>query len=171
MSTLFQLTAEFQHLTSKLIESEGEISPEIEQHLSELERDILKKADSISFIKSRLKQESEFWQSKAETYQKLKRSCDRVSERLTDMVKTAMRKMEMWELKTKEERFVLSPMKQKLVVENETVIPREFFKEIVSFELDKGLLTDALRKGVEVPGAHLEDVIALRIYPRKGTEK
>lgn len=171
MPTLLELTAEYQFLASKLVESNGEVTPEIESYFEELKKDVLKKANSISYVKDRFKKESEFWKEKADQMSKIKRSCDLVQTRLTDLVKHAMRSMEMWELQTEIERFCLVPMKQKLVVDNEALIPRQFFKEIVSFELDKTLLEDTIRKGFEVPGAHLEDVVALRIYPRKADDE
>ena len=47
----------------------------------------------------------------------------------------------------------------KVILDNEGLIPMEYFKEVIVepiFSLQKKVVADAIKSGIEVPGAHLE---------------
>ena len=51
-----------------------------------------------------------------------------------------------------------------VTVDDESIIPRDYFKEIpASYQLDKMLVKQAIKDGFTVPGAHLSRGTSLRI--------
>lgn len=51
-----------------------------------------------------------------------------------------------------------------VTVDDESLIPRDYFKEIpATYQLDKNLVRQAIKDGFEVPGAHLSRGTSLRI--------
>jgi len=51
----------------------------------------------------------------------------------------------------------------KVVIDAETQVPWEFWRERVSRDIDKQLVKDALKAGTEVPGAHMESTTRVDI--------
>jgi hypothetical protein len=53
---------------------------------------------------------------------------------------------------------------ESVTVDDETLIPRDYFKEIpATFQLDKSLIKTSIKGGFNVPGAHLSRGTSLRI--------
>ena len=53
-------------------------------------------------------------------------------------------------------RLAIRKNPPKVVIDNEGALPWEFKREVVKTEVDKALIKDALKQGLSVPGAHLE---------------
>ena len=53
-------------------------------------------------------------------------------------------------------RLAIRKNPPRVVVDNEGALPWEFKREVVKTEVDKALIRDALKQGLSVPGAHLE---------------
>jgi hypothetical protein len=60
--------------------------------------------------------------------------------------------------------ITLAQNPEAVTVDDESLIPRDYFKEIpATFHLDKALLKQAIKDGYAVPGAHLSRGTSLRI--------
>ena len=67
------------------------------------------------------------------------------------------------EVRGNDQKFKVCNAAEKLVIDNEQEIPKEFFNEVITLKLDKDKLRNALKNG-PIDGAHLEKNRALRIY-------
>ena len=167
MTNLFELSTQFGFLISKIAEAGGELTPEIEDQLRELEFDILKKANSIVFIKERLEHDAEYWRVKSRMYSKIAIMLEKASERLKNNLKLAMNTTGVKDLIDGTSRIKLVDMAPKLVIENESEIPKLYMKQTVIIEPDLDMIRESLKLGASVPGCRLEQVQAIRVYPKK----
>lgn len=167
MSNLVDLTTQYSYLICKLAESGGEVTPEVESHLISLEQDIIKKADSIVYIKERLEHDAEYWRSKSRSYSKIAITLENAADRLKNRLKYAMQSRGISDLIDGTSRFKLVDMAPKLIVEDESLIPNLYMKQTVVIEPDFDMIKAALKQGASVPGCKLEPVQAIRVYPQK----
>lgn len=162
--TLPEIVAEAQRIIQALTESYGELSPELERSLDMNKMALAEKLDRYAFVDEKLQSEASFWKTKADVYRKIASGCENARERLRENIKRAMGELGKDEVKGVETRYVLVKMKDKLVLDQPEQLPPDFKMVIQSSVPDKEKIAFALKEGFEVPGAHLEPVVALRTY-------
>lgn len=168
--TLMVLVNEAMNLEKMMIESGGEITPEIEAALAVKEVSLPEKVDGYSYILDRMSDMEEHFKARAEFFKEAAKHCKAAHERLTYNIKYAMQEMGTNELQGHDVRFKLAPTQGTLAIQDEEMVPVEFKKEIITTEIDKKALKEALVKG-EVPGATLTPGFSLRTYANTATKK
>lgn len=142
----------------------GELSPELERALG-LNADLTaQKVDATEYVIKQLDALSDHFKERAAEFMAAAKARSNLSERIRDRVKQLMLTHEKAELAGEYVRFVLSPSIPALVIEDETQIPKEFIKTVVTEKIDNAAVKSALQTGTPVPGAHLTESFSLRSY-------
>lgn len=164
------LVNEASALEQMLIDSGGEITPEIENALVVKDQLLPEKIDNYSLIMERFEHLSEHYKSRAEMFIQIAKQCQNVQERLKENIKQAMLTLEVEEVQGFDIRFKLSKSKPKVVIFAEEVIPTEYKKEVTTIVVDKDKLREDLSIGL-VSGAKLEQSYSLRTYANTPKQK
>jgi hypothetical protein len=170
VQTLSDLVARSATITQKIIESGGELSPEIESDLSVVESDLALKVDAYSIVMDRLDREGEFFSEKAKQYQAIARAHTKAVERLRERIKAAMISMGKNELSGSDVRFKLTKTAQRLVL-SETELDPTYLLTVTTQVPDKERIKSDLLSGHSVRGAALDGGLALRTYINRGESK
>jgi Siphovirus Gp157 len=168
-NTLIQLVQSSQSIVEQLIESGGELSPELSLALSNLEVQLPAKLDSYAFILEKLEAEEDFWKQKAKAMQAVAKGCSNVRDRIKENLKLAALEMKADELVGNDFKFKFSNSKPKLIID-ESALDKAYTMQVVTTEIDKKRIEDDLKLGVPVVGAHLEETKAMRVYANKGAK-
>lgn len=160
--SLVGIVQEYNGLIGLIMEANGELTPELESALAINQEQLATKADGYDFIISKLETEEEYWKARADQYLRVAKVCANARQRMRDAIKGAMQVMGTTEVVGENATFKLVKSAPKLVL-NEREVPKEYFVETVVRELNKPKVKGALQDGIEVPGAKLEPVVALRI--------
>lgn len=161
--SLISLVHVVSSLEEKLIESNGEITEEIEKSLVIKDTSLPEKMDSYALVIDRMDSISKFYKDKAEFYLKLAKSANFVVDRCKHNIKESMILLGIDELEGFDVRFKLTPTSPTCVIEDESKIPETFLKKEI--KIDKKELVQVLKSGVLIEGARLEENKALRMYP------
>ena len=155
MTALFQLAAEHRALSDKL----HDLDLDDQTILDTLEgesTDLIEKGKNVAAVFRNL--ESDAKQIK-EAEQQLAERRKAYEKRAESLKIAGIHKIECpW--------FVVSLANnpEAVTVDDESIIPRDYFKEIpASYQLDKMLVKQAIKDGFTVPGAHLSRGTSLRI--------
>lgn len=167
--SLPQLVQTSQVLIQALLESNGEITPEIEAALIEVDVKLPQKIDNYQAVLDRLDMESEYWSARAESFAKMAKGCKSAKERLKDSLKFAMKALETDELIGNDCRFKLSNSKPKMIIDQIELEP-SYYMQVTTTEVDKKKIEEDLKLGVPVKGARLEEVKSIRSYLNKGSK-
>ena len=152
-----------------LVESGGEVTPELAQLLQEVEAGIASKVDGYSHLVEYAGAQAKLWSAKAERLQKIANGCNSFAEMLEHRIKEAMMLQGVTDLVGSEIRYKLQKTAAQLLLRDADVPPAyQVTKTTVT--LDKALIRAHLKQGIEVPGAALIDQVCLRKYPVKGVQ-
>jgi len=165
--SLLLLVEEMSCLTSKLVELGGELSPELEAILDQVQGQLETKTDSYAFFIEKLDLEAKFWKEKAEKYAAVSKSCSNLKERLNGSIKAAMIALGKDEIGGEEMRFKLSDSTPRLVID-EALLLGEYKTVLISETPNKEKIRELLKEGKEVTGAYLETGKTLRKYVNRG---
>lgn len=165
--TLLALVGVANFITQALVEAGGEITPELEGTMADLQLQVATKVDGYLAVMDRMEIEAEYWKSKADAYRKIAAAHTSVRERLKENIKRAMLAMGVTEVEGHETRFVLSATKPALVITDGAFIPEAYLDTVVEKVPNKIRIREALEHDQSVPGARLEGGHALRSYLRK----
>lgn len=163
MSALFELAAEFRALADKLNDSELD-QETIADTLDGASGDLEEKITSIAKYKKNIEAEADAIKAARSPMEERENKLRKKAESLAEYMKSNMEKAGI--LKVPSPWFVISIAQnpEAVTVDDETLIPRDYFKEIpASFVLDKNLLKSAIKDGFTVPGVRLTRGTSLRI--------
>lgn len=166
--SLIELASEAQVICKLILESGGELSPELEQKLDVNTTALLAKVDSYVFIEEHLEANAALWKRKADACKSIHDRYVKAQDRLRDRIKIGMQVLERDELKGKNYRYKLSKLKPKLVISDPVKLPIECKMVVSETVPDKEKIKSLLEDGIEVPGASLEPVYQLRDYENSG---
>ena len=165
-NSLVAIVREVATLETLLIESGGELTPEIEAMLTVKEVNLPEKVDGYEAIMDRLDSLEGMYKERAKMFSTAAKSLGMAQDALKERLKFAMKELGVTELMGNDIRFKLSASKPRLVIEDEKLVPKEYKQETVMIEVKKDLLTEDLKIG-SVPGARLEESVSLRKYVNK----
>lgn len=161
--SLVQIANEVTQLEVMLIESEGAITPEIEEALSVKEIELPEKVDNYSFVQARLDMAVAMYKEQAKKYAQAAKYLENAQERLEERLKFGMTTLGVSELNGNTVRYTLKPTAGSLVIDDEEAIPLAFKTEVSVTTIDKATLKTAL-KTEQIPGAHIEPGLTLRKF-------
>ena len=157
-TSLYQIASEVQSTLEEIVSLEGELTPEVEQKIKSLENILAEKTDNVVewvesqndlvlLAKNKIKDLSEF--------------ISRIENRLgkfDEYVNNCMASMGSQKIEGKLHSIVKRKPVQVVTVFDETLIPMEFVKiPEPKPAISKTEIGKALKAGIEVPGAKLEE--------------
>jgi len=161
--SLIAIANDVTRLEVMLIESNGELTPAIEEMLSVKETNLPEKVDGYANILDRLNQLEAYYKRQASVYTQAANTLANAQHGLKERLKIAMQTMEVSELEGFTTRFKLSTTAGSLVIEDPEMIPLKYKSEVVETVIDKAALKADLEKS-EVPGAKIEPGYSLRKF-------
>lgn len=161
--TLHSLVQQSQIIEAALIEAGGELTPEIEAILANLDITMAEKLDGYSFIMDRFETEAAFLRSRADTYSRAAKGLTTFQEKLKERIKLAMIALGKDEVSGNEMRFKLSNCAPKLVIENEAMLIDAYKTIVQTIVPDKEKIKEDLALGFPVAGAKLVNGKSLRV--------
>lgn len=166
-SSLLAIAQEANEITRLIIQSGGELSPELEARLDLNGAKLMAKVDAYVAIEDELAAQEALWKARAQAVAEMAKRFGSNRERLRERVKLAMAQLGTTEVQGEFHRYKLSVLKPKLVIVDEAALPKEFQIIITTHAPDKERILAALNEGFEVPGARLEPVTRLATYEAK----
>ena len=165
MSKALQLIVnEVAQLEQMLIESGGEITPEIENMLAVKDVQLPEKIDGYYSIIERFELIQDFYKQKADAMSRLAKAASQVSDRCKDNLKLAMQELNVDELKGQDYRFKLSPSNPSVIIPDESLLDQSYTITKTVTSIDKKRILEDLKLAVKVMGARLEENFSLRKY-------
>lgn len=161
--SLALLAEEKSNLERILEESGGELTPEIEAELSQLDLQTAAKLDGYYAFMERCKTIGGLWESRAQEMQKIAKAHYTVAERLKDGIQYAMSTMGVQEIVGNFKRAKLQPTKGRLVID-EKLLPEEYKLQVIATVPDKERIREKLEMFEEIPGAKIEGGQSVRFY-------
>lgn len=151
--TLYNITEDQRLINAMLEENGGELTPEIEEAMQITEENFLDKAEAYGATITEYDAQAEACDAEIKRLLSYKRTCQNVSRRMKERLSDAMRTFHRENVTAGTFRFSFRKSTA-VVVENEDMIPDEFFK--TERTLCKKELKDALKAGDIIVGAKLE---------------
>lgn len=160
---LVALVSEFAELDRLLIESGGELTPEIEQQFMINRDNMRSKVDRYKLYMDHLDARAVYFKDIADQALAAKRLFENHKSRLKENVKYAMSSMDTTELEGDDWRFKLSAPKDKISIDDK-LLPEDFKKTEIIKIPDREAVETALMLGEEIPGVTVEKSYQLRSY-------
>lgn len=165
-SNLYEIIQQTTNVIQAIMENGGELTPELEQALSNIQLQYAEKVDGYQFFIERVEKEKEYWQEKAEYYFKIAQSLDVLRSKLRNNIKQAMLILQQDVAKGNDTKFKLVNHKPKLIID-ETLLEPKWIMEVKTLVPDREKIRACLESGMEIRGARLEEVHQLRSYANK----
>lgn len=165
--SMAELTSYSVYLNQEIINNMGEITPEIEQALIDLDIKTKDKVDAYSYAMEKMELEAQYWKEKAEAAMRICKAFTTSRERMNTILKNRMLVDGNNELLGNSAKFKLVPLKPKMMID-EKFLEDKFYREEVLKKVDRSLIEDAIKQGEAVAGVTLEPVFALRQLNNKG---
>ncbi len=150
------------NIENMLVESQGEITSEIEAALAIKDINLPAKVDSYGFVMDRMASVADFYKQKAKFFERLAKAADSVVERCEDNLKASMQTLRVDEILGNDIRFKLQKSNPSVVINNEDLVDKIYKNEKITVSIDKKRIAEDLKIGVPVAGAHLEQGFSLR---------
>lgn len=165
--SLIQITNEFLELDRLLIESGGELNEEIENALALNQKDLQVKIDKYKLYMDHLKQRAEYFKDLETEARDARKVFENSSDKLKDRIKYMMTLLNVNEIDGETFIFKLIEGKDKLVINDQTAIPQDYFIPVTTMNLNKEKLLQDLQAGLKIDGVDIEVVKTLRTYLKK----
>lgn len=160
--TLKNLMSEWREVMAAIDDSQGELTPEIEQRLALLDVSIPEKIDAWGYVMERMKSEHEFWKDRRKQDHEIELKYERHLEFATVRLKGIMFEMGVTEMRGHDVKFQAVNSRAKLTIQDEGLIPAKYLTERLVYDIDKDTLRADIEAGIQIEGVRLEKVTALR---------
>lgn len=167
MSNLIEIINQSKRIEDLLVESNGELTPELEKELMIIDVQLPQKIDNYASVIDRMKLAGEYYKQKSDFYYKFSKSCDGVVKKLKENIKYALVNMGLEELLGSEIRFKLKNNKKSVFIKDEALIPEKYKYTEPVVKVDTALILADLEKGLDVPGAEILQSKSVMVYPNK----
>lgn len=156
MPKLYELSTELATINDELITAEGELSPDLEKRLDEINLAITEKSTGIRKWLAIIEGDDGMLEGEIRRLQKIKKTNENLHNRLKEYVKVNMELIGKKKIETPLGTFTISKSPNSMEIVAPDAIPDEF-KDIVPqhLEVNKTRIREALDEGYEVPGAKL----------------
>lgn len=167
--SLMSLVSYAQQVEAALAET-GEITPEIEALLAVVESELPTKVDSYHFAMDRFEATADLFKERAKKMSEAAKAFDALSAKLYENIKLAMLRLNSTEISGYNYRFKLQATNPAVIVEDKTLIPKEYrvIEQIETIDLKQ--IAEDLKLGVVVPGTSLKQGHSVRCYVNKGAK-
>lgn len=163
MTALFQLAAEHRALSDKLHDLELDDQTILDTLESE-STDLIEKGKNVAAVFRNLESDAKQIKEEEQRLAERRKAYEKRAESLKNYLKTNMEIAGIQKIECPWFVISIAQNPEAVTVDDESLIPRDYFKEIpVSYVLDKSLLKQAIKDGYTVPGARLIRGTNLRI--------
>jgi len=164
MSTLNQIRLDILNAEKLLIESNGEVTEELNQLLEINENNLALKVDSYKYVIDGLEDAIEFFKHKEDEAKRVRKSYEAFIDSMKERLKLTIQSLNTNEIVGNEYRFSLATGKPKVEIIDVEKLPASYVREKVTYEPDKIKIGEALQNGEIVDGARLVETNTLRTY-------
>jgi len=165
--TLIEINRASAGVVELLIESGGEITPEIEKLLSDLDVKTKNKIDGYHAMIEKMKSEASYYKENADTLYAVQKACEAVAKRLRFGIQNAMEMSGIQEISGENHRVVLTATPGSLEITDASLIPDEYKMQVTTSVIDNTKIREALDQMEEVPGARIKGGFSIRFYGAK----
>jgi hypothetical protein len=164
---LFQLTLEEMNFISMMEETGGEVTDEIMEDLAIRRENFQHKAEAYSKFILKLESEADIAASEIKRIQAIKKTKDNTATRLRETLRDALMVFGNENPKTGNKAYETALFKlslrksQSVEITNENEVPDEFWA--IKKEISKSTISQAIKDGLEVPGATMKENYGLQI--------
>lgn len=166
--TLPALIAQSLSITQAIIESGGELTPELELTFDQGKEALAVKVQAYALVMDQLEHQEGLLRKRASEYTAAARACGNAVENMKARLKYAMQQLGEKELIGGDTKFVLQRTQPKLIINQEELAP-EYLMQVTEVVPDKERIEQVLKEGFDVPGAKYEENFSL--VPRVNTKK
>lgn len=163
--SLVALVSMVSKLEQDLLENGGELSPESEAMLAEIDVRLPEKVENYQGIIERMDMVYEYYSAKAQYLKEIAESARGVKERCKKNLQYAMETMGFMEIQGTETRFKLMSTKA-VEIEDESKIPEAYKVTEVVIKTEKKKILEDLKAGFTVEGASLKTNHHVRAFPK-----
>ncbi len=154
--SIFDITNEAISINQSLVESQGELSPEVEKMLEVNAAELAVKIDSYAAILEQFEANILLWKARKERDSNMIKKYELAQERLKNNLLYAMKSLRLEKLTGTETAFKLRKNPGSVVIEDEKSVPDEYKTQTVITQIDKKAILKALRDGIPVSGCRLQ---------------
>jgi hypothetical protein len=156
--TCFEIAAELQTVTQKIIDQDGELKDGDFEALQQWQAALEDKAENIAFVKERLEKEADYFKAIEDKAKSMRRARESALERLRKYLAECMTKAGVQKVKKENGLFTISLTPGRVVprIDDQNKLPLEFVEIFEVMKNRTDAIKAALEAGKEVPGAHLE---------------
>lgn len=152
--SLYNITAEHRYLCAMLEESGGELTPEIEEALAINEQSLAVKAEAYAEIIAKYNDLATVAKARKEQMAQAQATAEKIAQRLKARILDAMEEFATPKLESGIYRLSIRKTKA-VVVDDEAILPNNC--RVVKTTPDKKAIKEAIERGEEVRGAHLQE--------------
>ncbi len=156
------LLNEASELENQLVALAGELTPELEQALMQLEIAIPNKVQNYINLLDRLELETDHLYDKGQKFLMASKALGNLRQKLLDNVKNTMVNNQLRELNGNDETFSLNNGKKSVRINDLSKIPKSFITTTITEKPEKDKIREHMERGEIIPGCELEDSFTLK---------
>lgn len=164
---LMALVNEAAEIENRIIESNGELTPEIEALLYLNTNELSQKVDNYVGLMKKMELTASYYKDKAQFFLKLANTFDKVHDSCCERMLQALKTLGTDEIKGHDYKFKIYKSPPKLIIDDKEAIPEQYLIINTNVDIDKDALKSQLKNGA-VSGAHLESGSYVKILANKG---
>lgn len=164
--SLMALTAEAMTIEQILFQNGGEITPELEAEIERITTDVATKADGYAIVMDRLEMTAERLKARADEFTKAAKACTNLQEGMKERLKIAVEASPSQTIDGDIYTWKLIKLAPAVDID-ENVLGKNWCTVTTKYTPDKKRIKEAFESGIQVEGAWLRDVRALRRFIRK----
>lgn len=167
--SLFQLTADMAAIEDALWENGGELTPELEEVLTETSASLIAKTDGYGALIRKFDSATASIDAEIKRLQALKKTASNATERLKERLKFSMQTNGLSKLEGSLTKISLR-RSERVVVDEESILAPYYFTieaikdtlpsyvKLGDLKIDKTVIKDMIKKdGIAIPDAHMEE--------------
>lgn len=154
MKSIYVINNEYLQLVDALIESGGEVTPELEQALQINKEELELKATNYAYFIKSLEDQNTSIDNEIKRLQAIKKTNSNLVERLEFNISNAMQIFEKDEIKTPTLKLIFRKS-ESVECLDVNALDKEYKRIKVTEEADKTKIKEALKDGVFIPGCRL----------------
>ena len=121
------------------------------------------KSEQLELILKELEAKEEKCKEIADFYAKKAKQASEKKKMFKELILGAMQKLGTKKIETATGTFTIRNNTPSLIIEDENLIPQKFITHISSMKIEKNEIKKEIKKGIEIPGVHLETTQSLLI--------
>ena len=152
--SLYEISEEIELLSTKLVEMNGELTPELEEMSNQVMHLLLKKTDNMVGYSRQLSDSIEMVEKRRKELQALEKTLTNRLDRFKDYVKYCMHKMGEKKIESVFSRMTVTKGRHSVVITDESKITdKKYFTDVRTYK--KKEIEADIKAGINVEGAYL----------------